>query len=371
VTAAVERLAWSDLPLGEIALPKAELALTLGLGSGLTRRETDPPGRVFAVTDRGPNLFVGDAIDRYGVVGLERLRGERGAKIMPVSDAGPEIAELSVEGGGVRLLRRFPLMTRTGRRISGRPLPGGGMEKTYDLEGRLLEPDVLGADTEAIAAMPDGSFLVADEYGPSLMKVDADGVVTERWVAETCEENLEHPDIVVRKVLPAETGLRRPNRGLEGLAASDDGASLYLAMQSSLADEREQFAPIWKLSASDGRLRGFWRYPFDDPESFRRDAARRKVGWSDLKLCELARAGRDRFIALERIAHTTKLYEIDLARLPAKRLLASSDEFPDIGPDIEGVALLSPTELLLASDNDFGIEGAATAFWRIRFDAPV
>jgi hypothetical protein len=35
------------------------------------------------------------------------------------------------------------------------------------------------------------------------------------------------------------------------------------------------------------------------------------------------------------------------------------------------MAILSPTELLLVNDNDFGVEGAETSFWRITFEEPV
>jgi hypothetical protein len=40
-------------------------------------------------------------------------------------------------------------------------------------------------------------------------------------------------------------------------------------------------------------------------------------------------------------------------------------------PDLEGMALLSDRELLLVNDNDFGIEGVATAFFRVTFDRPL
>jgi hypothetical protein len=59
---------------------------------------------------------------------------------------------------------------------------------------------------------------------------------------------------------------------------------------------------------------------------------------------------------------------IQLKRLPQKHLLLSSDEFLEVGPDIEGVSWLAPGELLLVSDNDFGVEGAETGFWRVRLD---
>jgi hypothetical protein len=57
--------------------------------------------------------------------------------------------------------------------------------------------------------------------------------------------------------------------------------------------------------------------------------------------------------------------------LPEKRLLFSTDDHPEVGPDMEGMALLSPTEILLVSDNDFGVEGARTEFWRITLDQAI
>ncbi len=363
----VERLDWRDEPLEAIDLPKAKLRMTLGLGSGLSCRHR----RVFAVTDRGPNLFVSQAVDDYGLAHLDRLRAIHGAKVMPAPDMGPEIVELAVETRAVRVLGRKPLRTRSGRRLSGRALPGSDMEALFAVDGTPLASDVLGADPEALAAMPDGGFFLAEEYGPSLLRAGADGVVVERWVPAGCEGVLASSDLPVRGLLPESAAKRRPNRGIEALCASSDGISLYAGFQSALAGEDEASARIWKLDARTGALQGQWRYPFDAPSSFRRDAARRQVGWSDIKICEFAWAGEDTLVVLERIAHSTKLYQVELARLPHKRLLLSSDEHPEIGPDIEGMALLWPSEILICSDNDFGVEGAATGFWRILFDRTV
>jgi hypothetical protein len=363
----VEKLDWRDLPLETIDLPKAKLQLTLGLGSGLSSRD----GRVFAVTDRGPNLFVSQAVDDYGLGHLEPLRAIRDAKIMPFPDTGPEIAELSLAGNEVRLVRRMPLRTRSGKPISGRALPGGEMEAVFDLQGRPLQPDALGADTEAIAAMPDGGFFVAEEYGPSLLKTDENGIVAERWVPAGREAELAHPDLLVRGVLPERAARRRRNRGFEALCTSADGQWLYLGFQSALKGEDERSAPVWKLDANTGAFAGEYLYPFDEPSSFRRDALRRKVGLPDLKICEFARAGEGKLVVLERIAHTAKLYLISLADPSGKRLLVSSDDVPEICPDIEGLTLLSPTEVMISSDNDFCVEGAETEFWRISFDDPI
>jgi hypothetical protein len=373
--AKVEQLRWTDIALDEIALPhtspgRAPLRLTLGLGSGLSARG----GRLFAVTDRGPNLHVSQAVDDYGLAHLERLKAIRDAKVLPLPDAGPEIAELRIDDGEVRLVKRLALRTRGGTRLSAKALPGVEMEEVYGLDGKRLQPSALGADTEAIAAMPDGGFFLAEEYGPSLLKVSADGVVSERWVARGAEERGGKSgeeggdEIVVRGLLPERAARRRLNRGFEALCASDDGAVLYVGMQSGLEGEDKHVAPVWKLDARTGEVMGEWAYPFDAPHTFERDAERRKVGWKDVKVCEFAWAGADRLVVLERIAHSTKIYAVELGGLPEKRLLVSSDEHRGIRPDIEGMALLSPQELVICSDNDFGVEGEATGFWRIRLD---
>jgi hypothetical protein len=365
-------LKWRDPPLGEIALPGGVLRLTLGIGSGLSRRPGDPEGRFWGLGDRGPNLKIPEAIADYGLTHLEPLRGLLGAKVLPAPEIGPTLAELQLAGNRVELIRTLRLRTPDGALVSGRPLPGSRlaeMEPTFDVAGARLPPDPAGADTEAVAVLADGSFWVGEEYGPSLIKVDAQGVVRRRWTPAGMA--LPGADAL----LPARAAERRMNRGFEGLAASPDGRWLYAAFQSALdrpGAERRR-APIWKLDAGTGALAGEFDYPFDPPESFTADAKAGLVGPQDLKICELAAPGRDRLLVLERISKSARIYRVDLSGGPelAKALLFSTDDAGGVAPDLEGMVLMSDRELILATDNDFGIEGAETRFYRLRFAAPL
>jgi len=352
-------------------LPGGVLRLTLGIGSGLGRRPGDPEGRFWGLGDRGPNLKIPQAIADYGLVNLEPLRDLEGAKVLPAPQIGPTLAELQIEGDRVELIRTLPIRMPDGAAVSGRALPGSeaDMEPTFDVAGARLPPDPAGADTEAVAVLADGSFWLGDEYGPSLIKLDPDGVVRRRWtpagVRLTGGED----------VLPASGAERRMNRGFEGLAVSRDGRWLYAALQSALdrptADRRSTL--IWKLDARTGALAGEFDYPFDAPESFQADAVAGSVSPDDLKICELTALADDRLLVLERISKSAKIYRVDLARGSplTKTLMFSTDEVRGVAADLEGMVLMSERELVLATDNDFGIEGAETRFYRLRFEGPL
>lgn len=404
----VERLRWADETLGEIELPKRTMRLRAGFGSGLATRAGDPAGTVWAVGDRGPNLKVKVAVERYGLDRLETLRDSDGAKIMPRPGLGPAIAELRIAGDRVELVRSLRIAGADGRPVSGLPIPGGAharCEPAYDLDGNLLPPDPSGLDSEGIAALADGGFWVGDEYGPSLVRLGPDGRVLTRLVPEgTALEGAAYP---VEARLPAIASRRQINRGFEALALSPDGAWLFLAFQSPLAHPDEdahagaRHVRLWRLDSATGEIAAQYLYPLDPPGTFLRDRAAGPLERSDLKVSELCCSGPDTLLVLERGSLTTKIYSVQLSErfeldplhldpatrptleqlsareggpgLPvlAKRLLLSTDEAPDIAADLEGMAILSPSELLLVNDNDFGVEGAETGFWRVRFDEPL
>jgi hypothetical protein len=377
----VTRLAWVDYALDEVETPRGPLRITLGLGSGLARRAGDPPGVVWAIGDRGPNIKIGPAVDHLGLNHLSDLSGLAGAKIMPRPAIGPMLAQLRIEGDAVSCLRVLPLRDATGAVFDGLPGPGGdtaAMEPAFDLSGAVLGDSLKGADTEAVVALADGAFRVADEYGPSILVVATDGVVQARWVPQGEGAALAGAAYRVEDVLPALSARRRLNRGFEALALSPDETRLHVMLQSPLALEDEVVsegrghARLWTLDVRTGALIAEHFYPFDAPETFRRDAEAGPVGVDDLKISEAVSLGGDQLLVLERISATSKLYRVTLdAAVLTKTLVLSTDDWPQIDADLEGLALLSDRDLLLSTDNDFGVEGRETAFYRVTFATPI
>lgn len=395
MTPTLQRLHWEDPLIEALALPRGTMNLRYGFGSGLATRPGDPPGHVWAIGDRGPNIKVRDAIARYGVAQLDALVDVPGAKIMPRPDVGPTLAELRIAGDTVTLVRMLPLSNGDGSAVSGLANPGSDSllsEPVFDMSGEPIPPDAHGLDTEGVVALRDGGFWIGDEFGPSLVRVDAGGRVVERLLP-TRNEAIGLPAIAARRQL---------NRGFEALAISDDERWLYLAFQSPLAHPDEaahqqaRHVRLWRLDATSGKVAGQYAYPLDDPASFARDKALGTFERSDVKVSELLWVGAHTLLILERGSATTKIYRcvldpaavlgaehLDEAASPtleqlsatddagfpvlAKQQLFTSDHFPELSADIEGMARLSSTELLLVSDNDFGVEGAETAFWKLTF----
>ncbi|HVF95056.1 MAG TPA: esterase-like activity of phytase family protein [Sphingomonas sp.] len=399
----ITELAYDDEELARFELPGGELRITRGIGSGLARRPGDPPGTIWAITDRGPNLKVAVAIERYGIATLARHAETPGAKVMPCPGVGPAIVRIHVDGDRVSGEQAIPLRDASGAALSGLPPADAGSraaEPAIDLAGTILPPSPGGADTEGLAIAADGSGWAGDEYGPSLLRLDAAGVVVARWVPAGTEALFAGAPYPVQGVLPALAARRRLNRGFEGLALSADGRRLHVAMQSPLAHpddaagRRARHVRLWTLDAQSGALLAEHLYALDKPRSFARDCAAGDVDRADLKLCDVAALPSGDLLILERASATAKLYRVrldpadaldpvwnDPARRPtleeasadgtldlpavAKHLLFSTDDHPEIGPDLEGVALLGERSLLLVNDNDFGVEGVATRFWRV------
>lgn len=395
-------LAYTDEVLDTRDLPGGRLKVLRGIGSGLARRPGDAPGTFWAIGDRGPNLKVKLAIERYGLTHLAEHGEIDGAKVMSHPAIGPAVSELHLDGDGVALVRTLPLRDRAGRPLSGLPTPGGDanlVEPAIGLDGARLAPDPAGADTEGLAVAADGGFWIGDEYGPSLLRVAADGMVTVRWVPRGSEHLFAGADYPVVGALPPIAARRRLNRGFEALALSADERWLYLAFQSPLAhpDEpshkRARHVRLWQLDATTGAVAAQFVYPLDDPAAFRRDGEKGRVRASDLKVSEMAVLAPGRLLILERASATTKLYvvhldparalapeHLDVATRPTleessacgdidvalvKTLVLDTDDLPYIDADLEGMIVLDARTLLLVNDNDFGVEDVRTRFWRV------
>lgn len=352
-------------------VPKRDLLLTTengvkiyngGFGSGLAF-----DGQYFYVlTDRGPNIDGAESND----------------KIFPKPDFTPQVARLSSDGKGFKLDRVILLQDETGKNLTGIPNPsdsGGTGENAYDLSGKQLAPDPKGIDPEGIAVAKDGSFWVADEYGPHLIHFDSNGKAIE-WLNPFGSG-------VGGKKLPEVYKNRRPNRGMEGLTLTPDQKYLVGIMQSPLLNPNkdvQKTATVCRIlfyELATGKFKEYL-YPLEGTGT----AVSEIVAITDTTFLVLERDGKT---PGEDKEVTKKIYKIDTAaatdvfdpgpngllvngktleQLTQEEIIAagikpvskeevfdimSIPNYPHYKP--EGLAILNSTTLAIVNDDDFGI----------------
>ncbi|MFJ9823858.1 esterase-like activity of phytase family protein [Streptomyces sp. NPDC101160] len=347
-----------------------------GIGSDLYPAER--PGEFWTVTDRGPNGQI--AVDK------EKRR------TFPVPGFDPAIVRIRAVGDRVEVLEAIPLTTASGRAVTGLPNQPGRDEAPYDYAAATpLAYDPNGLDTEGLVRDRDGSFWLADEYGPSLVHVSPRGRVLARYVPQGL--GLTGADYPVVEALPSVYLKRKVNRGFEGLALLPDG-DLVLALQSPLLNpdkasgEESRTTRLLRFSPREGGVTAEYAYRFDPVGTV--EPGQTKT--SELKISALVALGGDRLMVEERTDKAARLYEIRLRRgsdilgsawdaagttpsleqladpaaagvpVPAKRLVVDLGALDGVPGKIEGIAVEGSRTLVLLNDNDFGMTDGSGAF---------
>jgi hypothetical protein len=401
-----------ELPLAEVTYPGGKhLRLNVGIGSAAYRDPKDPEGVIYTITDRGPNLDC-DGIEKVAELDSTMLcAGDTKAKNFPIPGFNPAIYKLKIDTYGTATVEAtIPLKGLKGEAITGLPNPLHKIssEAGYDGSGKMLSQDASGVDTEALVKLADGTFWIGEEYGSSLLQVRSDGTILQRLVPAGVEADYKDAHYPVRGALPAIIGKRALNRGIENLAVSENGKTLYVLMQSPLANpdndayKSSKLVRLWKIDAASRQIDGEYVYELDDPVTFALDNKKSAKKQNDVRLSEMIWLGGDKLLVIERISKTTKFYVIDLADASAlpidfdkpetspsleqissadfaarkitpvrKTLLLSSDDTDGLPEKVEGVAVLNDREMLVFNDSDFGIEGASNVLVKVTFGEPV
>jgi len=108
-----------------------------------------------------------------------------------------------------------------------------GATGAFDVNNEL---GTLRLDPEGIRVGNDGTFYVSDEYGPFVFEFDRQGHLVRR-IAVPSKFSIANPSADPNAELLGNTSGRQANRGMEGLAISPDGRTLFGIMQSALLQD--------------------------------------------------------------------------------------------------------------------------------------
>jgi hypothetical protein len=103
----------------------------------------------------------------------------------------------------------------------------GSLEPVKKWNGSGLPPSL---DPEGIRFGRDGTLIISDEYGPSILRFDRDGKLDRAF-------SIPSSFLLSEKLTPPMVRGTYPNRGMEGLALTPDGKWLVGAMQGPLVQD--------------------------------------------------------------------------------------------------------------------------------------
>ncbi|MGJ7488062.1 esterase-like activity of phytase family protein [Variovorax sp. LT2P21] len=369
-------------------------------GSGLAFKGTAADGALefYAITDRGPNGDGPNAPVPGAAAGTLNI-----SKVFPAPSFAPSFGVVRVGANGAVLQSSTPLRLNADRKLTGLP-PQTGVGATgetpltdkYVFDATKANFDANGLDPETMVLDKARKVLwTSDEYGPFVARIAIDtGIVEKRYGPGNGAADL-----------PMVLALRRPNRGMEGLALDVASGKLHGYLQSPI-DPRDSAGKSIQAKPPGGKntdvrhIAKFARWLEFDPTTETSKLYAYPIDGSlydkdrtgNAKLGDLVSLGNGRFIVIEQGARKSDgkvMNKLFLVEVPADATnIAAMDQNLEIssitqaasnGVDYAGVVTLRKTELLdlnalgwlaekaeglalvddhtlaLVNDNDFGV----------------
>jgi hypothetical protein len=369
-------------------------------GSGLAFKGTAADGALefYAITDRGPNGDGPNAPVPGAAAGTLNI-----SKVFPAPSFAPSFGVVRVGANGAVLQSSTPLRLNADKKLTGLP-PQTGVGATgetpltdkYVFDATKANFDANGLDPETMVLDKARKVLwTSDEYGPFVARIAIDsGVVEKRYGPGTGAADL-----------PMVLALRRPNRGMEGLALDVASGKLHGYLQSPI-DPRDSSGKSIKAKPPGGsntdvrHIAKFARWLEFDPTTETSKLYAYPIDGSlydkdrtgNAKLGDLVSLGNGRFIVIEQGARKSdgkvmnKLFLVevpanatDIAAMDQNLEISSITQAASNGVNYAGVVTLRKTELLdlnalgwlaekaeglalvddhtlaLVNDNDFGV----------------
>ena len=383
-----------------------------GIGSGVWKGPGDGPGIFWMITDRGPNPQTPAPVRRS----------------FPHANFTPHILKVKASGGVIQVLEAIPITNNTGAGVSGLPNDPSASspaspnplrdEVPFNCSVTSAIPgNPHGLDTEDIVRDVHGNFWTVEEYGPSIVKIDATGRVLKRFVPAG-RESVSGTSFDVVGNLPAILARRPRNRGFEGVALTPDNKTLLAVVQSPLTNPTTAIGNpslvirIIEFDIPTESVTGEYVYVMQPVTEFGH------TNPTEMKISGITALDQHRFLVLERTDAVAKIYKVDLrnatnilgskwdlisttpgleslaqfgssntlaandvVELPKELVIDLSQFSPTILPKIEGLAVLDGRTIVVSNDNDFQVgaptcttnasTGVPSTLVTIRLDKPI
>lgn len=310
----------------------------------------------------------------------------------------PKIHRIRISGDSVQILRTITVKRPNGTDARGVLLPTGlgstaaeqastdTVLNCANFSSKITAKDTFAIDCEGIIVDKDGYFWLSEENGPTIWKLNPNGVLVARYTPYANLGGTQSVDIAIDTAFK----YRRNNRGFEDLAITPNG-KIYVAIQSPLnyptaaVGTASRVHRIMELNPATGATR-MLVYLNDGVIGA---AGANQIRLQDWKLSDMAAINDSTFLIIEAAARGTtdikRIYKININNATAVNsglyggntvegltdstglagqsitavkktlfmdMLASG--WPSTLDKAEGIAIINDSTIAIANDNDYG-----------------
>jgi hypothetical protein len=318
-------------------------------------------------------------------------------KIYGFPNYAPKIHRIRLNGDSVQILQTITMKRPGGTNATGILNPTGfGSTATEqastdtvldcnNFNAKIAAKDIWGIDAEGIVVDKQGYFWICEEGGPTIWKLNPNGVVVKRFTPYANLAGAQSIDVQIDTVFK----YRKNNRGFEGIAITPNG-KIYAAIQS----------PLLYPTTAVGEATRVHRILEIDPQT---NATRvlvylndgiigtgaNQIRTRDWKLGDMAAINDSTFLVLEAAARGTtdikRVYKINITGAtpvtaglygtataeglvdsaglaansitPVKKTLMMdllANGWPAALDKAEGLAIVNDSTIFICNDNDYG-----------------
>lgn len=153
----------------------------------------------------------------------------------------PKIHRIRINGDSLQILQTITMKRPLGTTATGLLNPTGfgstaleqvstdTVQNCANFSSKTAAKDIWGIDAEGIVVDKNGNFWICEEGGPTIWKLNYNGVVVKRFTPYSSQSGAQPQDVAIDTVFRT----RKNNRGFEGIAITPSG-KIYAIIQSPL-----------------------------------------------------------------------------------------------------------------------------------------
>ncbi len=319
-------------------------------------------------------------------------------KIYSFPNYAPKIHRVRVNGDSVQILQTITMKRPNGTTATGIINPAGfGSTVTevastdtvlncLNFAAKVAPKDVWGIDAEGIIVDRDGFFWICEEGGPTIWKLNQNGVVVKRYTPYANLVGAESIDVQIDTAFK----YRKNNRGFEGIALAPNG-KIYAMIQSPLLYPTKTIGEgtrVHRMLEIDPVTNATRMFAYLN-DGIIGASGSNQIRLRDWKVGDLAAINDTTFLVLEAALRGTsdyrRLYKINIATatpvnsglyagvtmealvdsaglaansiIPVKKTLVMnlmSNGWDPALEKAEGLAILNDSTIFICNDNDYG-----------------